>query len=67
MKKGDLVKFYDYSTFEFPHELAMIINEIPYEERGNDPFPHYHVLFPLRGEILHCRGSDLILVNDETW
>ena len=61
MKPGDLVMWGLEHLIDTRGELGIILEEIPYEERGNDPFPHYMVLFPSRGK-LHCRGRDLWMV-----
>lgn len=43
---------------DLPYDVGIILEYIPYESRGNDPFPHWKVLFPDRG-VLHYRESDL--------
>jgi len=43
---------------DLPGDIGIILEHIPHESRGNDPFPHWKVLFPERG-VLHCRESDL--------
>jgi hypothetical protein len=48
---------------DLPGDIGIILELIPYESRGKDPFPHWKVLFPNQG-ILHCRESDLRVVED---
>ena len=61
MKRGDLVSW-KFQVMDLPNEIGIILNYIPFENRGNDPFPHWSVLFGDRG-ILHCRESDLEIIR----
>ena len=58
MKPGDLVGWRSRFQMGLPGDIGIILEQIPYESRGKDPFHHWKVLFPERG-ILHCRESDL--------
>ena len=58
MKLGSLVGWKSRFQMDLPGDVGIILEHIPYEFRGNDPFPHWKVLFPERG-VLHCRESDL--------
>lgn len=50
---------------DLPGDIGIILELIPYESRGKDPFYHWKVLFPERG-VLHCRESDLQIVEVES-
>jgi len=58
MKPSDLVGWKSRYVMDLPTDLGVVLEKIPYELRGKDPFPHWKVFFPFRG-ILHCRESDL--------
>ena len=60
---GNLVTWKPLFQMDLPGDIGIILELIPYESRGNDPFPHWRVLFPNQG-ILHCRESDLRVVKD---
>ena len=58
MNPGDLVGWRDRIQMDLPSELGIILEHLPYESRGGDPFPYWKVLFAGRG-VLQCRESDL--------
>lgn len=62
MKRGDLVL---WGTPSYGGgELGILVGEVPPERWGEDRFPHWYVLFPHRGEVLHCSGGNLRVVNE---
>jgi len=63
MKLGDMVGWKFRFEMGLPGDIGIILEHIPYESRGNDPFPHWRVLFSERG-VLHCRECDLRVVED---
>ena len=60
---GKLVTWISLFQMDLPGDIGIILELIPYESRGNDTFPHWRVLFSECG-VLHCRESDLRVVED---
>jgi hypothetical protein len=63
MKSGDLVVWNSMFGMNLPSDIGFVLEYVPFEFRGSDPFPHWKVLFPDRG-ILHCRESDLSVIHE---
>ena len=63
MKLGDMVTWNARFGVYFPLDIGLILEHIPFESRGDDPFPHWKVLFPDRG-VLRCRESDLLVISE---
>ena len=64
MKPGDLVRFrLDVYLEAVGSGVGVVLEKIPYEFRGNDPFPWYVTLFP--SGVLRCRERDLMPLDDQ--
>ncbi len=64
MKPGNIVTWKSRFGMDLPTDLGIIIEFIPYDFRGRDPFPWWRVLFGMRG-VLMCRESDLMVLDED--